>query len=131
MELTAKVLQVLPLQTGVGKENKSWKKQEVLFDQGGTFPKKVVVAFWGTMADISFNVGATFNLKIDVESREFNGKYYTDVKGWAATEVQPASQPKPVSANNAQVDREKKFDTPSDAREASINAPVPEDDLPF
>ena len=81
MDITGKVLQVLPLQTGQGAKGE-WKKQEVVFDQGGSFPKKIVISFWGTLASTVFTVGSTMNLSIDVESREFNGKWYTDVKCW-------------------------------------------------
>lgn len=81
MEITAKVLQVLPLQSGQGAKGE-WKKQEVVFDQGGQYPRKLVVSFWGALANTVFTVGNTMNISIDVESREFNGKWYTDVKAW-------------------------------------------------
>jgi hypothetical protein len=66
MQLTAKLVQLLPLQTGTGK-NGQWKKQEV----------------WGDKIDTaSIQPGNLLKIDFDVESREFNGRWYTDVKAW-------------------------------------------------
>jgi len=46
MELTGKLVAVLPEQTGNGK-NGVWKKQDVVVETEGKFPKKVCVSIWG------------------------------------------------------------------------------------
>lgn len=82
MQLSGKLLQLLPLQTGQGK-NGTWKKQEVILETEGQYPKKVCVAIWGDKADEkTLQVGNTLKIDFDVESREYNGKWYTDVKAW-------------------------------------------------
>ncbi len=87
MELTAKLVQVLPLQTGQGK-NGQWKKQDIIVETDGQFPKKVCVAIWGDKIDISrIEMGTQLNISFDVESREFNGRWYTDVKAWKIVPV--------------------------------------------
>ena len=46
MELTAKLIQLLPLQTGTGK-NGEWKKQDIIVETEGQFAKKVCISIWG------------------------------------------------------------------------------------
>lgn len=85
MDISGKILQFLPVQTGQGK-NGTWKKQEFILETGDTYPKKVCIAVWGDKIDIgSFKPGETIDVSFDVESREFNGRWYTDVKAWKVT----------------------------------------------
>ena len=82
MQLTAKLVQVLPLQTGAGK-NGQWKKQDIIVETEGQYPKKVCVSIWGDKINEQvLKVGSMLNISFDVESREYNGRWYTDVKAW-------------------------------------------------
>ena len=82
MELTAKLIQVLPLQSGVSK-NGEWKKQDIVVETDGQYPKKVCISIWGDKAsEATLQVGNILNISFDVESREYNGRWYTDVKAW-------------------------------------------------
>ena len=82
MEFTGKVLQVLTMESGEGK-NGTWKKQGVIFEHGtDKYPKKTKVDFSGELAETVFSVGEEMKLNVDTESREYNGKWYTDVKAW-------------------------------------------------
>lgn len=87
MQLTAKLVQVLPMQTGTGK-NGEWKKQDIIVETEGQYPKKVCVSIWGDKIKTDvLKEGASLNISFDVESREYNGRWYTDVKAW---KVEPA-----------------------------------------
>lgn len=82
MQLIAKLTQILPLQKGAGK-NGEWKKQDIIVEPDVQFPKKVCVSVWGDKIDVSkLTLGRLLKIDIDVESREYNGKWYTDVKAW-------------------------------------------------
>lgn len=83
MQITAKINQLLPLQNGEGK-NGPWKKQEIIVETDGKFPKKICIACWGDLADNELlkDVGKSLLFNIDIESREYNGKWYTDIKAW-------------------------------------------------
>jgi hypothetical protein len=82
MELTGKLVSVLPEQTGNGK-NGVWRKQDVVIETEGKFPKKICVSIWGDKADRSIlQPGNQLKVSFDLESREFNGRWYTDVKAW-------------------------------------------------
>ena len=88
MDISGKIIQLLPAQEGQGK-NGTWKKQEFILETGDTYPKKVCIAVWGDKIDIKgFKMGDTVDVSFDVESREYNGKWYTDVKAW---KIEPAT----------------------------------------
>ena len=82
MQLTAKLIQLLPLQSGTGK-NGQWKKQDIIVETEATYPKKICVSVWGDKIDAaSLQTGNLLKIDFDVESREYNGRWYTDVKAW-------------------------------------------------
>ncbi len=82
MQLTAKLIQVLPLQTGTGR-NGEWKKQDVIVETDGQYPKKICISIWGDKANEAvLQIGNILDIQFDVESREYNGRWYTDVKAW-------------------------------------------------
>lgn len=82
MQLTAKLIQVLPLQTGTSK-NGEWKKQDIVVETDGQYPKKVCISIWGDKANESvLQIGNILDISFDIESREYNGRWYTDVRAW-------------------------------------------------
>ena len=82
MELQGKIIQALPLQTGEGR-NGTWKKQEIVIETPGQYPKKVCIAIWGDRINESqLQTGNEITASVDVESREYNGRWYTEVKAW-------------------------------------------------
>jgi hypothetical protein len=118
MQLTAKLIQLLPLQTGSGK-NGQWKKQDIIVETEGQYPKKVCVSIWGDKINESvLQVGSQLNISFDVESREYNGRWYTDVKAW---KVEAAGAAPAAGAGN-----DSYFDGGSDN-----NYGDSKDDLPF
>ena len=80
MDITGKFITRLSEQSGTSKDGKEWNKAINLFDLGGQYPKQLAVTMWKDQAKQKFKVGETYTLKCDIESREFNGKYYTDCK---------------------------------------------------
>jgi hypothetical protein len=82
MQLTAKLTQLLPLQTGTGK-NGEWKKQDIIVETSGQYPKKICISIWGDKINGNqLQVGNELRIDFDVESREYNNRWYTDVKAW-------------------------------------------------
>jgi len=82
MELSGKIVQILDKQTGEGK-NGSWEKQEYIIETQGQYPKKVCFNVWGAkIAQFNIQNGEFINIGVDLESREYNGRWYTDVRAW-------------------------------------------------
>ena len=87
MELKGKVLQKMPVQTGMGKKGQ-WKKQEFIVETQTQYPKKVCFSAWGDKID-QFNVveGDIVNISVDLESREYNGRWYTEARAWKLEKI--------------------------------------------
>jgi hypothetical protein len=99
MEIKGKLIQLLQPQTGQGK-NGTWKKQEIIVEIPGQYPKNVCVAIWGEKINESqLQVGNELNIAFDIESREYNGRWYTDVKAWKIDVVGAQSQSSPSSSS--------------------------------
>ncbi len=82
MELKGKVLQLLPLQSGMGKKGQ-WKKQEFILETQTQYPKKVCLSVWGDKIDqYKISVGDVVTASLDIESREYNGRWYTEARAW-------------------------------------------------
>jgi hypothetical protein len=102
MELTGKVIKVLPLQSGQGK-NGTWKKQEYVIETEGQYPKKICFSLWGERIDnANIKEGEQITISFDVESREYEGKWYTQVTAW---KVVKASDQKPDDAEIPESDQ--------------------------
>ena len=98
MQLSARLIQLLPLQTGTGK-NGQWKKQDIIVEtEGSTYPKKICVSIWGDKIDPGqLQTGSQLKIDFDIESREYNGRWYTDIKAWKV-EVAGSSSAAPAPA---------------------------------
>ena len=83
MEIKGKIILALPEQSGVSKSGNSWKKREYVLETMDTYPKKVHFDLFGERADqYPLNVGEVVNLSFDIESREYNGRWFTSIRGW-------------------------------------------------
>ena len=94
MEIIGKLISKLELQSGIGKTGNSWQKQEFVIETIEQYPKKVCANLWGDKIDVlsALAIGDTVVVTFNLESREFNGKWYTDVRAWKIEKqgVQPA-----------------------------------------
>ena len=82
MELKGKVIQLLPLQSGMGKKG-PWKKQEFIIETQSQYPKKVCLSIWGDKVDqFNVSVGQFVIAAVELESREYNGRWYTEARAW-------------------------------------------------
>jgi hypothetical protein len=117
MEITGKVFKMLPLVTGQGR-NGEWRKQEFVIEiESGQFPKKVCLSLWGDKIEQSpLNEGEAVKVFFDLESREYNGRWFTEARAWRVEKAGSAPQPgAPV---------EETYNPP-------LETGSPADDLPF
>lgn len=96
MEITGKIIQALPEVGGTSRAGNAWRKREYVLETQETYPKKVCFNFFGDRIDqYPMQVGDVMTVSFDLESREFNGRWYTDVRAWKA---EKAGEGAPVSA---------------------------------
>lgn len=80
MELEGMIVFDLPKQEGVSQAGRPWKKKEWVIETPGAYPKRVKFTVFGDRADfLTFEVGKSYAITIELESREYNGRWYTDV----------------------------------------------------
>lgn len=126
MEITGKIILALPEQSGVSKAGNSWKKKEYVLETLDTYPKKVHFDFFGEKADqFPLSVGQTIKLSFDIESREYNGRWFTSIRGWKA---EAADQQQPQQTVNTTVSNNTVGTVPPPPDITSNGA---SDDLPF
>tara|TARA_R110001592_G_scaffold295677_2_gene565925 strand:+ start:835 stop:1185 length:351 start_codon:yes stop_codon:yes gene_type:complete len=88
MQLKAKLIECLPIQTGTSK-NGEWKKQDIIVETEVQYPKKVCVSIWGDKINNNIlQVGKELIIDFDIESRPYNNRWYTDIKAWKVEVVQ-------------------------------------------
>ena len=106
MEIKGKIIHALPEVSGTSKAGNLWKKKEyVLENTDGQFPRKVAFTCFGDNADkINLQVGQTATIYFDIESREWNGKWFTDIRCWRA-DVEPEGGAAPVAGPQDQMAR--------------------------
>ncbi|MBD5358213.1 MAG: DUF3127 domain-containing protein [Bacteroides sp.] len=96
MELSGRIILDIPMQTGTSKMGNPWKKKEWVLETFGAYPRKVKFHIFGDRAEtIQFELGKDYTVSFDLESREFNGKWYTDVSVFAAREYVDATSQQP------------------------------------
>ena len=89
MDFEGKVIQYLGETTGTSKAGNPWKKKEWVVETFGQYPRKVKVQCFGDRSDtLNLEPGRDYVLSVDLESREFNGRWYTDVSVFRAQEYQ-------------------------------------------
>lgn len=83
MEISGTLTTLLEAVTGVG-TNGPWKKKTFVIETKDKFPKKVAITAWNEQADLTerLTIGSELTVNFNLESREYNGKWYTDVKAW-------------------------------------------------
>jgi Domain of unknown function (DUF3127) len=82
MEISGKIIAVLPLATGEGK-NGQWRSQDYVLETTDQYPKKVCFNFFGDKIDqFPLAIDDVVKVSFDIESREYNGRWYTSVRAW-------------------------------------------------
>lgn len=140
MELQGKVIAALPERSGVSARGE-WKAQEFVIEyQEGQYPRHLVFNVWGADRLQRFNIqiGQTVLVAFDIDAREWNGRWFTDIRAFdvrqvdpnavmaqAAPQAQPAPFPQPTAAPAADANPAAPFPPQQEAAGESA------DDLPF
>jgi len=139
MEVVGKIIQVLPIQEGVGRNGNPWKVQPYVLETLDQYPRKVHFEVFGEDR-IRMNpcaIDQLVTVSFDIESREFNGRWYTSIRAFrivqgdvtqgAAAPVAPAAAP--VAAAPAQAAPAEEIPANVDPFDASAGDGT--SDLPF
>ena len=110
MDVVGKIIQVLPLQEGVGRNGNPWKLQGYVLETFDQYPRKVHFEVFGEdrIKQNPCDIDQVVTVSFDIESREFNGRWYTSIRAWRiqqgdVTQAGVAPAAAPVAAAPAQV----------------------------
>lgn len=128
MDIVGKIIQVLPEQSGIGKTGNPWKVQSYVLETQEQYPRKVCFEIFGEdrIKNNPCKIDDVVTVSFDIESREFNGRWYTSIRAWrvqqgavtAAPQGAQTAAPTPAPAANTA-----SFDAVAGSDESS--------DLPF
>lgn len=133
MEVKGKIVQVLEPQSGVSKSSGTpWATQGYVLETFDQYPRKVYFEVFGEerIKQNTCNVGDVVTVGFDIDSREFNARWYTTIRAWKiskdeenATSDQQANTTNVMPPNVEEKKQEQNniFDAPS----------YNEGDLPF
>jgi hypothetical protein len=85
LEIKGKIVKVLPLLSGVSASGKNWEKQDFVIEEvESTYPKTICITGFGDIVNKVKNlqVNQIITAHINIESREYNEKWYTNVGVW-------------------------------------------------
>ncbi len=83
MEIQGRIIMVAPEVGGTSKAGNQWRKQEYVIETMSQYPKKICFSLWGDRIDqFAIQEGEDLTVQIDLESREYNGRWYTEVRAW-------------------------------------------------
>ena len=92
LELEGRIARKLNVQTGTSARG-AWSKQEFVFEyQEGNFPTQICMNVWGEdkVRELDkYSEGDRVKISFNLSSREYNGRWYTDVRAWR---IEPAGQ---------------------------------------
>lgn len=124
MEISGKIIHILPEQGGISKAGNEWKKQEYVLETHDQYPRKVCFQIFGAdrIAQAAIQLGEEVTVSFDIDSREYQGRWFTNISAWKVERPTMSAAPNPADNNVAP-----NFQPAAPSFEASN----PVDDLPF
>lgn len=90
MEIEGKIILDIPLEQGTSKAGNLWRKKCWVLETFGQYPRQVKFDVFGDRAEtLNFEVGKCYAVSFDLESREWNGRWYTDVRAFNCRMIEP------------------------------------------
>lgn len=96
LELEGKITAILPAQSGTSARGE-WARQDFVIEyMDGSFPTSVCFSAWGRdkVQELSAHkVGDTVKVSFNIRGREYNGRWFNDLRIWRITSGAGASAP--------------------------------------
>ena len=102
MELTGRIIAVMPAQSGVSaRTGNAWMSQEYVIEVPGQYPRKCVFRLFGEDRIRQFNIqqGEDLTVQFDIDAHEYNGRWFNEVRAYNVVRgqvQQPAPGPAPI-----------------------------------
>ena len=101
MELTGKIIAVMPAQSGTSQRTgQTWISQQYVLEVPGMYPKRMVFEVFGEDRIRSFNIQKDQDVVVsfEIDAHEYNGRWFNEVRAW---NVKPVGQQQPTAQSVA------------------------------
>lgn len=100
MEIVGKIIAVLPEQSGIAKNGNPWKVQAYVLETTEQYPRKVHFEIFGEerIKQYPCAIDQLVTVSFDIESREFNGRWYTSIRAWKVVQGDTTQPAQPAAA---------------------------------
>ena len=100
MEIVGKIIAVLPEQSGIAKNGNPWKVQAYVLETTEQYPRKVHFEIFGEerIKQYPCAIDQLVTVSFDIESREFNGRWYTSIRAWKVVQGDTTQAAQPAAA---------------------------------
>lgn len=87
--LKGKLIKILAMESGVARSGNPWKKQEFVIETQDQYPKKICLTLFNDKVTLLDGImpGDDLEVSFDIESREFNNKWYHNINAWKIDRV--------------------------------------------
>ena len=95
MEITGKIIAVLPAKEGVSQSTGNpWKCQDYVIETSEMYPKKCCFNVFGAekIQEMNIQPGETLTVSLEINANEYQGKWYNQVRGWKVVRVPAQGQ---------------------------------------
>ena len=85
MELTGRIIAVLPAQSGVSaRTGNNWMSQDYVIEVPGQYPRKCLFRIFGEDRIKQFNIqmNEDVTVQFDIDAHEFNGRWFNDIRAY-------------------------------------------------
>lgn len=90
MEITGKIIAVLPARSGVSARTGSeWKVQEYVLETQEQYPRKMCFDVFGAdkIDQFAIQIGEQLTVSFDIDAREYQGRWYNSIRAWKVERV--------------------------------------------
>ena len=97
LSVKGKIEQILKPESGVSRAGKEWNKQDFVIETQEQYPRKVCFTLFGDKTSLvdSIAVGEEVEVSFNIESREYNGKWFHNVNAWKIDKASAENLPEP------------------------------------
>ena len=110
--IEGQITAILPETRGVGQRGE-WVSQDFVLKTDDNYPKNICFTILGAdkIKEANIRIGDVVSMGVNLESREFKGRWYTSIKAWsvkkkfeaqAAKQAPPAPTPQPSQPTQTQ-----------------------------
>ena len=89
LKVKGTIKHILKAESGVSRAGNEWKKQEFVIETSDQFPKNVCFTLFNDKFSLleKVNQGDEVEVSFNVESREYNGKWFHNINAWKVEKV--------------------------------------------